>query len=99
MSYRIQNYVSEFQPHSPNDYKLQVFHSYMTEITPGSSLDLYFSRTKVTNLTEIENTAITKYDPLLNRRKPASNNARMALRDAFSLYYRSSFEALLNKNS
>lgn len=37
MSYRMQNYVGEFQPHSPNDYKLRIFRVFLAESTPGAT--------------------------------------------------------------
>jgi len=95
MSYRMQNYVSEFQPHSPNDYKMRVFHSYIAKIEPKPSLDLYFSPREILNITQSENDAICFYSPFLNKRQKATQEARDAVRDAFSCYYQSGFEQLL----
>ncbi len=98
MSYRMQNYIGEFQPHSPNDYKLRIFHAFLAESIPGATLDLYFSPKNLNDLTKAENLALVTYDPLLNRRQRPSVNARAALRDAFSGYYRSAFEKLLQND-
>lgn len=99
MSYRVQNYVSEFQPHSPNDYKLRIFRAFLSEVAPGTTLDLYFSPKNLADLTQAENLAVTAFDPLLNRRQRPSVEARAVLRDAFSVYYRSAFERLLQNDS
>lgn len=99
MSYRMQNYVSEFQPHSPNDYKLRIFRTFLTESVPDAMLDLYFSPQNLAELTQAENLAVATYDPLLNRRQQPSAETRAILRDAFSVYYRSAFERLLQNDS
>jgi hypothetical protein len=95
LSYRVQNYVSGFQPHAPNDFKLRIFQSFLSELAPSAALDLLFSEKSVEQLTQAEAEAIKFYDPLLNRRQPATADARLALQNAFSLFYRSAFEALL----
>jgi hypothetical protein len=99
MSYRMQNYIAEFQPHSPNDYKLRIFRAFLMECVPNATLDLYFSPQSLDHLTQAENRAIEIYNPLLNQRQRPSVNARNALRDAFSGYYRSAFEQLLQKDN
>ena len=99
MSYRTQNYVGEFQPHSPNDFKMRIFRGFMAEIAPLAALDLYFCKHDVSNITQAENLAVAKYNPLLNRRLRPSIEARLALRDAFSSYYRSSFEQALREST
>jgi hypothetical protein len=98
MSNRIQNYVVDFQPHSPNDYKLRIFQEFLAGNVPGATLDLYFSPKSLTELTQAENHAVSTYEPLLNQRRRPSADARAALRDAFSRYYRSTFEQLLQNN-
>ncbi len=99
MSYRMQNYVGEFQPHSPNDYKLRIFHNYLVEIAPGATLDLFFCERSLEELTHAENRAVAKFAPLLNQRQRPSREGRALLRDAFSAYYRSSFEKLVQDHS
>lgn len=96
MSHRMQNYVSEFQPHSPNDYKLRIFRRFISDAAPDATLDLYFSARPSHDLTEAENLAITTYDPLLNRRLRPSDKARQNLQSAFSAYYCSAFGQLLS---
>ena len=98
VSFRLRNYVSDFQPHSPNDYKLRVFRLFLHEVAPEATLDLYFSQTDLADLTQAENLAVESFDPLLNRRQRPSAGARAVLSDAFSLYYRSAFERLLQND-
>jgi hypothetical protein len=95
ISYRVQNYFSPFQPHSPNDFKLQIFAAFIAEKVPGASLDLYFSPRAERELTASENAALEVYNPLLNAKRSASSVSRDALQEAFSDYYRSAFERLL----
>jgi len=97
LSYRVQNYVSEFQPHSPNDFKLRVFHAFLSDEMPTAVLDLRFSRQPVDQLAQSEKEAIDSYAPLLNRKRQASASTRLALQNAFAQYYRSAFEGLLLK--
>ena len=94
---RLVNYVSEFQPHSTNDYKLRVFSAFLAELAPEAALDLYFSVTGVGNLEEAEKNAIRRYDPLLNQLPPPSAEAKERLKGAFEFYYRSAFELRLGK--
>ena len=94
---RLVNYVSEFQAHSTNDYKMRVFTAFLAEFSPDVALDLYFSVTDVGSLKEAAKLAIRKYDPLLNQLPPPSAEAKERLRNAFEFYYRSSFELRLGK--
>jgi hypothetical protein len=89
LSYRVQNYVSKFQPHSPNDYKLLIFQEFLAEAVPTAALDLLFAPKSADQLTHAENEAIRVYTPLLNRRLPASADARLGLQRAFKEFYRS----------
>jgi hypothetical protein len=95
MSYRLQNYFGAFQPHSPNDFKLQIFFAFLSEAVSGAALDLLFCRRSEGDLSQAEKEAIDSYKPLLNTRRQASAAAHSSLRDAFALYYRSAFENLL----
>lgn len=99
LSGRLQNYFDGFQPHSTNDFKLRVFQSYLSEVAPTAALDLVFSPQKAEQLTQIENEAVNFYAPLLNRRLPATADSRLALQNAFSLFYRSAFDGLLKSAS
>lgn len=95
LSYRLVNYVSEFQPHSPNDYKLRIFTAFTAEFAPDGAYDLYFKKTDLAGLTQAENAAIAAYRPLLNQLPSASPEAKARLKEAFGDYYRSSFQRCL----
>jgi hypothetical protein len=97
LSNRLLNYVSEFQAHSPNDYKLRIFAAFLAEFAPEAALDLYFAVTDIGRLRDAEKDAIRRYDPLLNRLPPPSAEAKEKLKSAFEFYYRSAFELRLNK--
>lgn len=88
---RIQNYSGKFQPHSPNDYKLQIFRSVADELFPASKFALYFRSCKTELLTEMEREEIKFFKPLLNRRLRPSVEARENLHQAFIAYYKSGF--------
>lgn len=92
---RLLNYVSEFQAHSPNDYKLRIFAAFLAELAPEAALDLYFAVKDVGSLRKAEKSAIRRYDPLLNQLPPPNADAREKLKNAFEFYYRSAFELRL----
>lgn len=92
---RAQNYLSGFQPHSPNDFKLRIFQAFVSEAAPGAALDLLFSRRNVEQLTASENDAIRLFNPILNKLQPATPDAKLNLQNVFAEYYRSAFERSL----
>lgn len=94
---RLLNYVSEFQAHSPNDYKLRIFAAFLTELAPRAVLDLYFAVKEVGDLKDAERIAIRQYRPLLNELPPPSIEAKQRLREAFEFYYRSAFQGRLDR--
>lgn len=98
ISLRAQNYTGEFQPHSPNDFKLRIFRSFISEVAPTATLNFYVSKITAHDLTNAEKLAIAKYNPFLNKRQHPSPEAKALLRDAFSLFYRSSFEGVLRND-
>ena len=98
LAHRIQNYSSSFQPHSPNDFKLQVFYSFTQELLPQSELLLYFSPCNVGTLTQQEKEEISFFTPLLNRRMKASTEVRSKLQEAFVAYYQSCFQGALTSS-
>ena len=95
LSRRMREYTSAFQPHSPNDFKLQAFQRFVSESIPSATIDLYFQRLPASVLKEAEATAIKLYQPLLNELSQPTVEARQALQEAFSLYVRSTFEQRL----
>ena len=95
LSYRVANYIADFQPHSPNDFKLRVFELFVGELMPSASMSLFFARKGISEITDAENKALKKYRPLLNQRAEPTREAKAQLRDAFTAFYQSSFEAKL----
>jgi hypothetical protein len=96
LSRRLMNYISDFQAHSPNDYKLQIFHAFMSEFAPSATLDLYFAPMSSDRIGNAETESVSFYDPLLNHLPAPSAHARQALKDAFAEYYRSAITNRLN---
>ena len=97
LAHRIKNYSSAFQPHSPNDFKLQIFYLFTQELLPQSELLLYFSPCNVDLLNHQEKEEIGFFDPLLNRRMKASTEIRSKLQEAFVAYYQSCFQGALTE--
>lgn len=95
LSRRLYEYTGSFQPHSPNDYKLQVFHAFLLERVPSATLDLLFSQATTGSLQPAEKAAIQTYRPLLNEPAPMTIETRRDLQDAFSRYYRGAIERRL----
>lgn len=95
LSRRMREYSSPFQPHSPNDFKLQAFQCYMAETYPQAGLELLFQRLPAPALPMAEAAAIKQYSPLLNHPSTATHEARKALQNAFLQYVHSTFEERL----
>jgi hypothetical protein len=96
LSRRMREYTSGFQPHSPNDFKLQAFQWYLAKSLPDAKLDLLFRPMPSEDLKAAEAAGISHYRPLLNETSKASNEARLALQEAFSVYVHSTFEQRLS---
>jgi hypothetical protein len=96
LGYRIQNYAGYFQPHSPNDFKLQVFHKFAQDQFPDSELAMYFAPCSVAELTAHERNEIAAFKPLLNKRMAPDAKARHNLQAAFVAYYLSGFAEVLH---
>jgi hypothetical protein len=97
LSRRMREYTSAFQPHSPNDFKLQELQSYLADVLPTATLDLLFQRLPGADLRKAEASAIKRYLPLLNELSQPTREARQALQKAFSRYVRSTFEQRLQQ--
>lgn len=93
---RIHDYARHFQPHSTNDFKLQIFHRFIKGELSGSELELYFQPRANVELKEAEREEISFFSPLLNSRMQAGAEARAALQEAFVQYYQSGFVAALS---
>jgi hypothetical protein len=92
---RLLNYLSEFQPHSPNDYKLRTFQAFAVTQMPDAGFDLYFAKKDPSHLTEAENEAIGAYKPFLNQLALPTAEVKAQLKQAFTSYYQSTFEQRL----
>lgn len=97
LSTRVLNYISPFQPHSPNDHKLQLFGSFINELLPSATFDLYFSRQDTVGLTKLESDANKKYKPLFYRLPTPSLEAKNELKKAFGSYYKTAFNSRLGR--
>ncbi|UCV28392.1 GIY-YIG nuclease family protein [Ferribacterium limneticum] len=94
---RIKDYLKEFQPHSPNDYKLRIFQQAAVKRYPNAKFSLRFFSANVANLTKLENDMVTLLDPLLNQRAKPPAQAKTALQHAFEAYYIAGFSTLLEQ--
>lgn len=92
LSRRLNDYANEFQPHSPNDYKLRFFRDFMLRHEPKSEFDLYFQKSTQENYTQNELLMIKKYDPLVNQR---DGGDRIIIQKAFEVYFSQSFQRKL----
>lgn len=93
---RVQDYLYNFQAHSPNDYKIRVFQQMVLEKVPEAQFSLYFRDTDLKTYTALEKELIEQFNPIMNKRAIAGQGARVAFREAFEKYYRAGFEELLN---
>ena len=89
---RLDDYTNEFQVHSPNDYKLRFFRSFILKHEPKTEFDLYFQKCTKDTYTQKETAMIEKYDPLINQR---GDGGRMVIQDAFEVYFSQSFKRKL----
>jgi hypothetical protein len=92
---RIAEYLRGFQPHSVNDFKLQIFQERLLESSRGSQLCLYFKPEPVENLPKAEKCAVDAFRPLLNERMKMSAEAQEDFRRAFKRYYAAGFTTFL----
>gem|GEM_PF-1739496 len=94
---RLADYKKGFQIHAPNDFKLQFFYTFILSHYANAEFDLYF----VGNVdhTEKENEVLQKFHPLIiNERDRVSKEDRDEIKNAFSKYYSSSFNAKLTES-
>lgn len=90
---RLNDYTNEFQIHSPNDYKLRFFRSFVLQYEPETEFDLYFQKCTKDTYTQREVAMIKKYTPLINQR---GEGDRMLIQDAFKAYFSQSFKKKLS---
>lgn len=92
---RMNDYAKEFQPHSPNDFKLRIFQQAIFEHAPDAVFQLRFRPASLGDCTRLETETVRNFLPLLNERSVPSAETREAFRNAFEEFYRSGFEELL----
>jgi hypothetical protein len=95
---RVQEYKRNFQAHSPNDYKLQVFQRVVRSKNVNASFRLYFQPGPVEKLTECENRSIAQLHPMLNQRPNIPAEARREFLAAFESYYSAGFSSLFGSS-
>ena len=89
---RVKDYLNGFQPHSPNDFKLQIFQRMIADEFPDSIFELYFRETEESRLAALENHFVKEYGPLLNERNRASDSAKALLKEAYDAFFRNGIE-------
>lgn len=94
---RINEYKSNFQIHSPNDFKLRFFQDFMNKYLNSSSLDLYFMKCQKDDYTEKETNAINLFNPIINVKSQTSDKIKDKMRQCFQEYYEDTFLNKLNK--
>jgi hypothetical protein len=87
---RLKEYGNDFQPGTPNDYKLRHFQRWMREIFTEAELDLYF--VEVREPKALETDILRKVQPFINERMHGDKEALLESNWAF---YRESFEKRL----
>ena len=92
---RVADYMKDFQPHSPNDYKIRIFQQAVFAKEPEASFMLYFARASLETYTRLETQAVQRYTPLLNQRASVAPAAREAFQKAFEAFYRAGFDSVL----
>ena len=97
---RITEYSSNYQPHSPNDFKLRIFWHYC-ETRGANRLSLYFKPAEESDrtLAAQEKEEIRALNPFLNKRQVPTAEARDCLLKAFEDYYVSAFHEVAKVGS
>lgn len=96
ISKRTNDYHLEFQPHSPNDFKLRFFQQFVFQHFPRATFDLWFRHVPLDCYTEDENKFIRMFSPLINERGSGTEE-KAVLKAAFSAYFTQTFTRKLSK--
>lgn len=88
---RLSDYTNPFQIHSPNDYKLQFFQTFILKHFPEATFDLYFMKCNMHDYTSKETEVVNTFKPLVNERAKVSLEAKEKMKAAFANYYNSVF--------
>ncbi len=96
LSRRLEDYTNSFQVHSPNDYKLCFFQSFLEETLgdPRATMDLYFLKSTLDGFTDLETKVVRAYGPFINKRGRLGDDAIDKMRAHFRDHY---FEIFRNK--
>ena len=86
---RLSDYFNKFQIHSPNDYKLKFFQSFIFSHLPNADFDLYFKQCNLSDYTEYETQTVNQFKPLINERAQVTDEAKDKMKQAFAEYYES----------
>jgi len=86
---RLLNYATDFQPRSPDDYKMRIFWDWMLERMPDASFHLYFVEIPGERVNRLKREADLnrKFVPLLYRLPRSELAETTAFREAFRHYY------------
>ena len=96
---RVKEYLNEFQPHSPNDYKLRCFQQRIIALNPKAIFHIYFACADREDCTRLETDAVDKYRPLLNERGRQSDESKETFRRAFEAFYWQGLEDQLSNDA
>lgn len=97
---RVKEYLRGFQPHSVNDYKLQIFQEFLLRIDAHAVFMLYFKQEPTESLIASEKAAISAFNPLLNQKLGllVPTEAQVEFRNAFERYYAAGFSRFVVEN-
>jgi hypothetical protein len=108
LSYRLSNYSSPFQPNATNDFKLRISYAFFLESIEGATFDLHFAPVDIANrsrvdarseLRRVEASTIETFSPvLLNQRGAVPPEAKRALEEAYTSFYRASLKSILERD-
>lgn len=90
---RIEEYCNDFQPHSPNDFKIQFMYDYMVTLFGDKvKLSLYFRSCGKDDNARLETEEISYYKPFINEQLPLDEKLKGILFEAYKEYYRVIFD-------
>jgi len=93
---RLNDYIIDFQIHSPNDYKMRFFYDFVVKNFETAKFCLFFRACQIENYTKIETECINEYEPLINKRASVDKKTKEGIKKAFCDYYEAVFISKLN---
>jgi hypothetical protein len=96
LSRRLEDYTNRFQVHSPNDYKLRFFQSFLEEALGDlrATMDLYFLKSTLDEFTGLETKVVKAYGPFINKRSRLGDDPIIKMQNHFRDHY---FDIFRNK--